>query len=109
MIIRLIPLVISWIVLAAHFLRYGNLVIVVLCLAVPLSLLIPKRVILNTVQWLTFGGVLLWIKIGIDLVTIRLAVQGDYSRLMIILSIVALFTLGSGLLLYHKSFRRLYR
>jgi hypothetical protein len=109
MILRLIPLIISWLILAAHFLRYGNLVLAGLCLAVPLSLLIQKRVVLNTVQWLTFGGVLLWIKIGIDLVTYRLAIHVDYTRLMIILSAIALFTLGSGLLLYHRSFRKLYR
>jgi len=109
MIIRLIPLIISWLILAAHFLRYGNFVLAGVCLAVPLSLLIQKRAVLNTVQWLTFGGVLLWIKIGIDLVTFRLAIHVDYTRLMIILSAVALFTLGSGLLLYHRSFRKLYR
>ncbi len=109
MILRIIPLIISWLILAAHFMRYGNIYYVLFCIAVPLLLLIPKRIILHTVQWLTFAGVLLWIMIGIDLVKFRISFNGDYYRLAIIMTFVALFTFASGLLLYHRSFRRVYR
>lgn len=109
MILRLIPLIISWLILAAHFLRYGNMYFALFCIAVPLLLLIPKRIILHTVQWFTFAGVFLWIKIGIDLVKSPVAFDGDYYRLAMIMIFVALFTFSSGLLLYHESFRRVYR
>ncbi|MFQ6678750.1 MAG: hypothetical protein ACE5D0_10610 [Fidelibacterota bacterium] len=109
MILRLIPLIISWLILAAHFLRYGNILSALLCIMVPLLLIIPKRIILHIVQWFTFAGVLLWIKIGIDLVKLRFAFHDDYYRLAIIMTFVALFTFVSGLTLYHESFRRVYR
>ncbi|MCH7613912.1 MAG: hypothetical protein IIB45_11205 [Candidatus Marinimicrobia bacterium] len=78
-------------------------------MAIPLLLLIPKRIILHTVQWLTFAGVFLWIKIGIDLVKSQVAFDGDYYRLALMMTFVGLFTFSSGLLLYHESFRRIYR
>jgi len=107
MIYRIIPLVISWILIAAQFHIIGNKLLMVASLAVPMFLLIFRRQALLFVQWMTYAGIIIWIKI--DYVNLHMVPGGNYFTIVIFFSLVALWTVASSLLLYTDDFRRVYR
>ena len=109
MIYRIIPLIISWILISAQFHIIGNKSLMIASLAVPLFLLILRRKVLLFVQWITYAGIIIWIKAGIDYVNIHMVPGGSYFTIVIFFSLVALWTVASGLLLYTDDFRRVYR
>jgi hypothetical protein len=78
-------------------------------LAVPMFLLILRRKALLFVQWITYAGIIIWIKAGIDYVNIHMVPGGSYFTILIFFSLVALWTVISGLLLNTDDFRRVYR
>ena len=109
MIYRIIPLIISWILISAQFHLIGNKSLMMASLAVPMFLLILRRKALLFVQWLTYAGIIIWIKAGIDYVNINMVPGGSYFSIVMFFSLVALWTVASGLLLYTDDFRRIYR
>ena len=109
MIYRIIPLIISWILISAQFHVIGNKSLMMASLAVPMFLLILRRKALLFVQWLTYAGIIIWIRAGIDYVNINMVPGGSYFSIVIFFSLVALWTVASGLLLYTDDFRRVYR
>ncbi len=109
MIYRIIPLIISWILISAQFHVIGNKSLMIASLAVPMFLLILRRKALLFVQWLTYAGIIIWIKAGIDYVNINMVPGGSYFSIVIFFSLVALWTVASGMLLYTDDFRRIYR
>jgi len=109
MIYRIIPVIISWILISAQFHVIGNKSLMMASLAVPMFLLILRRKALLFVQWLTYAGIIIWIKAGIDYVNINMVPGGSYFSIVIFFSLVALWTVASGLLLYTDDFRRIYR
>ena len=109
MIYRVIPLIISWILISAQFHVIGNKSLMIASLAVPMFLLIFRRQALLFVQWITYAGIIIWIKAGIDYVDIHMVPGGSYFTILIFFSLVALWTVASGLLLYTDDFRRVYR
>ena len=78
-------------------------------LAVPMFLLIFRRQALLFVQWMTYAGIIIWIKAGIDYVNLHMVPGGNYFTIVIFFSLVALWTVASSLLLYTDDFRRVYR
>ncbi len=96
---RIIPFILSAIVIAAHFLRFANLPLMALSLLIPFLLLIKKRWALLTVQALTVAGGLFWIKVAIDNLWLRLAVGEPWVRMVAILLAVSAFTMWSAWLL----------
>jgi len=109
MIYRIIPLIISWILISAQFHVIGNKSLMIASLAVPMFLLILRRKALLFVQWITYAGIIIWIKAGIDYVNIHMVPGGSYFTILIFFSLVALWTVISGLLLNTDDFRRVYR
>ena len=109
MIYRIIPLIISWILISAQFHVIGNKSLMIASLAVPMFLMIFRRKALLFVQWITYAGIIIWIKAGIDYVNIHMVPGGSYFTILIFFSLVALWTVISGLLLYTDDFRRVYR
>jgi len=109
MIYRIIPLTISWILISAQFHIIGNKPLMAASLAVPMFLLIFRRQALLFVQWITYAGIIFWIKTGIDYVNIHMVPGINYFTIVIFFSLVALWTVASGLLLYTEDFRRVYR
>lgn len=99
MIIRLTLLILSFLILAAHFSRADNLVLMILCLLVPALLFIKRRWVLLVIQILLYFGVLVWIHAIIQIASERINLGQSWLRMAIILSIVALITGVSGLLL----------
>lgn len=92
---RLIPVILSCLLLAAHFLRYGQVLSVVLWIAFPFLLLIRAKWIPWFFHALLTLGTALWIRIAFRLWTLRELTAQPRLRMAIILGLVALFTAAS--------------
>jgi hypothetical protein len=107
-IVRLLPVIISFGLLAAHFSRAGILPLMILSLIVPFILLVKKAWVARIVQVLLLLGGFEWIRAMLGYIEARKAIGDDWSRLAIILGAVALFTALSSLLFQGKALSELY-
>ena len=107
--LRVVPAVLSVVVLAAHFLRDGSMVLVGLTLLSPLLLLIPSRLGVRLLQTVLAIGFLEWVHTSWLLASMRQAAGMPWARMMLILGTVALFTLVSALVLEGLARRRVVR
>ena len=108
-ILRLLPVLFSFLLLAAHFSRSGMFPLVILSLIVPLLLFIKRKWVPLLMQILLLAGALEWIRSMLLYIEMRKAIGDDWIRLAIILSVVALLTAISGLVFRGKSLKKLYR
>lgn len=106
---RIILLSFSWLLIAAHFSRAENNLLVIISLAIPFLLFIKKRWSLVAVQVLTLCGALVWLFTTYNLIKSRIAVGEDWTRMAIILVAVAILTIVSGLLLGSAKIKERYR
>lgn len=97
--LRSIPIILSAVLLAAHFLRSDSLLLVILCLLAPFLLLIRKRWSLLTLQLLTIPAAVIWLVTLSGIIQHRIFEQRSWTASAIILGGVALFTLYAGWLL----------
>ncbi len=102
MVLRILPLILSFIFLGAHYFRAGNTMSTVFVLCIPLLLLIKKSWSLFLVQFLTYVGAILWVNIAVIFIRQRWIIDEPWLRMSMILGVVALFTLWAGLLLNSK-------
>ena len=105
---RFIPLVISWILISAQNYLDGNKFLMIASLVVPMLLIIMRPPILIFVQWMTFLAIIIWIKAGANYISM-MEPNDNYFIIVLLLSFLSLWTVGSGLLLYNDDLRRLYR
>jgi hypothetical protein len=108
MVLRVIPVIIAALILAAHFLRAGNFVVMAACLLAPLLLLIRERWSLIVLQVLAYVGAGLWLTTILEILQQRLRLGLPWTRLVLILGGVALFTLIAGLLLNSAAVKEKY-
>ncbi len=108
MIVRVILLVLAFLLLGAHFLRSGNMALVIGSVLVPLLLFIKKRWILSLVRWLAYFGALSWAYTTFVLVHHRIQMGGPWLRMLLILSAVTLITFLAGYLLKSEVVRKHY-
>ncbi len=106
--LALIPVILSYLLMAAHFLRGGHPLVAYLLVGAPLLLLIKKKWVMRVVQLGLLYGVYVWADTAILLVRIRAAHGMPATRLGIILGSVALFTLLGAAILQLKRIRRRY-
>ena len=106
--VRLLPVIFSLLILAAHFYRAGNLILVVLVAASPVLLLIRSIWIGRLIQLELLLGGIEWIRTILRLVDIRQAHNLPWERLAIILGSVAAFTILSGLVFNGKTLKTRY-
>jgi hypothetical protein len=109
MIIRIIPLIIAFLLLGAHFLRSGHLLLAGLSTLAPLLLLIKKRWILLIVKWLTYSAAIVWIQTTFSLVQQRRMTGLPWVRMLLILSGVTVLTVYAGYLLSSDIVKRRYK
>lgn len=109
MIIRLIPLIIAFLLLGAHFLRSGHMILGGVSILVPLLLLIKKRWMLLFVQWVAYSGAIVWIQTTFSLVQQRRMAGVPWVRMLLILSGVTVLTLYAGYLLSSDIVKRRYQ
>jgi hypothetical protein len=107
--LRLLPVVLSFLLLSAHFYRAGLWPPVALCLAAPLLLLLRKPWVPRLFQALLAIGALEWLRTLYVFAGMRIAYQQPWTRLAIILAAVALLTALSGLVFRSEALRRFYR
>lgn len=96
--LRIVLIILSMILLGAHFSRHNAPALVWICLLLPVLLLFRKKWISNMIQFILFLGTLEWIRTLIQLVQIRQAAGQPWIRLIFILGSVVLFTFISLLL-----------
>jgi hypothetical protein len=96
MVVHIVSVVIAFLLLAAHFLRDGNTVLVAVCVLAPFLLLFKKRWCLILVRVLLFAGALVWLQTTIVLLWQRWEMDAPWMRMLLILAGVTVFTLLSA-------------
>jgi hypothetical protein len=107
--IKLLPVILSLILLGAHFFRAGMIVLVMLAIVVLFMLLIRKPWVVRLVQFVLIIGGLEWVRTLFAMVNLRQKSERPWMRLALILGGVALITMCSALVFRFKSLRERYR
>ena len=103
-----LPIVIASLLLGAHFLRWGEPGLVVVCLAMPLLLVVRRRWVPQVLTAGFLAGAVVWIHTGIEIVRYRIDQGAAWSRAAVIIGVVALFTALVPLLFRARSMRKRY-
>jgi len=106
--LRLLPVVLSLLVLGAHFFRAGSMLLVFACLAAILLLPLRRSWVARLTQVILLLGALEWLRTLFSRVQMRLAMDGPWLRLALILGIVTTVTLVSALTFHRPALRRRY-
>jgi hypothetical protein len=108
MLFRLSPVILSALLLAAHFSRHGLPTLVVLSLLLPLVLLIKRPWAARAVQAILVLAAIEWLRTLVVLMRARLAAGEDWVRMAVILGVVASVTLASTLVFRNPKVRERY-
>jgi len=108
-IVRLLPVILSFGLLAAHFSRANMFPLVLVSLAIPFLLLIRKAWVARGIQVLLLIGAMEWIRSMLGYIGVRKEIGEDWSRLAIILVAVAVLTVCAGLVFRGKSLKKRYK
>ena len=103
-----LPITISSLLIAAHFYRSGIIVLAGLCLLMPVLLVLQKSWVPKVLLVFLLLSAAEWVRTLFALVIIYQAHGVSYTRLTVILLLVASFTLASALALKAKAMRRRY-
>ena len=106
--IRLLPAILSLLLLAAHFSRAGLSLLVVACLGLSLLLAWRRAWVARLTQLVLLAGGLEWLRTLAQLAAARQARGEPWTRLAVILGVVALFTVCSALVFQSAALRRRY-
>ncbi len=109
MFVRLIPLIIAFLLLGAHFLRSGHMILTGLSILTPFLLFIKKRWILLMVQCLAYSGAIVWAYTAWSLVQQRIMAGVPWIRMLLILFGVTVLTVYAGYLLNADIVKRRYQ
>ena len=108
--LRLLPVILSLLLLGAHFSRAGMLPLVLVCVLLPVLLFLKRLWVPRLMQVVLVLGALEWVRATLVYVGRRREAGDDWARLAVILGIVVLFTLGSAWILSRsKALRQRYR
>ena len=102
-VLRLIPVFLSFLLLAAHFYRSGQVVLAGLCVATLFLLFFRRPWVPKLLQILLILGALEWLRSLYYFAAMRIAWDQPWTRLAIILGAIALFTAFSGLVFKSKA------
>jgi hypothetical protein len=106
---QLLPVVLSLLVLGAHFLRAGRPLLLLVVLLVLALLFVRRRWAARVVQVTLSLGALAWIRALVVLASLRLHTGEPVRRLVLILGTVAVVSLLSAWLMQVGALRRVYR
>ncbi len=105
---RFVPVVISSLLIAAHFQRAGMSFVTIICLLIPFSLFYTHPLSMRLVQFYLVLASLEWIRTLYYLVQLRMDHGMEWTRLAVIIGSVALFTLCSAFVFRNKDIKRIY-
>ena len=103
------PVVLSFVVLGAHFMRSGNSIGVVGALVLIALLFVRQPWVARFMQVLLVLGALEWIRTLVELYQVRVALGQPYGRMIVILGLVAAVTACSALAFQSKALKGVYR
>ena len=106
--LRLLPVILSFLLLAAHFYRGGEMVLVVLSLLLPFLLLLRRHWVPWVIQVALFLGVLEWLHTAWTIAQVRMQFGAPWTRMAVIIGAVALFTALSGLVFHGRGLKTRY-
>ena len=109
MIARITLYIIATLLIAAHFLRLGNVIAVALCLAPRLLFLVRQRWSLLLLQWLAYIATVVWLATAWPIVTPRWSSGEPWLRAAAILIAVAAISVLAGGLLRSRTMQARYR
>lgn len=104
-----IPIVLSLVVLGAHFMRDGNDIFVAVAVLTIALLFVRQPWVARLIQVVLVLGALEWVYTLYGLIQLRAALDQPYARMAIILGTVAAVTLCSALLFQVKELKKTYR
>ncbi len=104
-----LPIIVSFLLLAAHFLRALNLLLVCLSLILPCLLLIRRRWVARSIQVALLCAALEWARTAISIGHERMAAGEPYLRTVLILGAVIVLTLGSVFTFYSPTMSKRYK
>jgi hypothetical protein len=106
---RFVPIILSTLVLAAHFSRAGNTIVVVALALLPLTLFVRRPWVPGFYSGVLILGAIEWVRTLVVIAGVRQAQGAPWLRMAMILSLVALFTASSPLVFALRSMRSRYR
>ena len=104
-----IPIVLSLVVLGAHFMRYGSTLGVIGAAGLIILLFVRQWWVARLVQIALVLGAIEWLHTLYEMLQLRMAFDQPYMRLVLILGIVIAVTLASALLFQAKDLKKIYR
>jgi hypothetical protein len=99
---------VSLALLGAHFYRAGAWPMVLGCVVLLVLLAWPRAWVARLVQVCLLAGALEWLWTAFALVQARIALGQPWTRLLLILGVVALITAASALVFRHRRLRERY-
>ena len=106
--IRLLPVFLCSLLMAAHCLRSASLVLVGCSLAFPFLLFVPKKWAARTVQICLLVAMFEWLRTLYVLASLRIEMGQPWVRLVIILGSVAILTGASACVFLMKPLKNRY-
>lgn len=104
-----VPVVLSLVVLGAHFMRYGNSIGVFGALVLLALLTVRRPWVARLMQVVLILGALEWIRTLYDLAEVRAVLGQPVTRMIVILGVVVTVTFCSALLFQSPTLKRIYR
>lgn len=104
--LRLLPVLISFLLMAAHFLRAGQVEIAFALLALLLLLTLRKAWVPRVMQLILLLGAVEWVRTLISVAQMRIGLDMPWTRMAIILGAVAVFTALSCLVFRNDALRK---
>ena len=106
--IRLLPVLVSILLLAAHFFRAGQVILVFVLLGLLPLLMVRKYWVPWVMQMVLLLGAAEWLRTLAFVAQMRIEYDRPWTRMAIILGAVALTTACSGLVFRGKALRKRY-
>ena len=105
----LVPVVLSLVILGAHFMRYGSSMGVIGSLVLVDLLMVRRPWVARLMQVVLILGALEWVRTIYELAQVRAALGQSSTRMIVILSVVVAITICSALLFQSQALKRIYR
>lgn len=106
--VRLTPVFLSALLLAAHFSRADNLPLIVISLVAPVLLLVRRPWVVRVFQVALVVGALEWVRALVAIAQARQALGEPWLRMAVILFAVAVVTASSALVFKSKALKTRY-
>lgn len=106
--LKLLPVILSSLILGAHFSRANLLSLTILCVLILLILFIRASWVPRVLQLFLYLGTAEWLRTLFTLIDARQALNQEWLRMAVIIAAVALFTLLSTLVFRGKAIQERY-